>query len=407
MDQRSSPASGSPLLGTGRDRLLSAANAVAVGSLYLNQALLQPAAGDLPPSGWLGLIPLATLAGYAAGVGLIAFAPPGGRVSIWRHLTLLAGALLAAAMAPDAPVLALASLGVGLGAAVAQRLLAAAAASAGPAAAGRGIGRLIACALAAVLLVKLLGAELAGVVGWRGVFTAASACAAAAGWALRTEAGGLPAPPPVTACDLWRSSGLLRRIAFQQAALFGAFQAAWLLVLTTLPADERSLAVIGGGCAGLLAAVRAGWHSDRGDRSRVALAGSALILAASAVILPLAYGMAASPARLLLLLAGMAGIDAGLQVALVANQARAQAIRPDVRSRCAALLTVFGSIGGGLAAASAWWLLTRFGLTAALTLVAGAASAGLGCSLWPSGPFRHGEERNDAAIQNRSIRRLV
>ncbi len=384
MDQRSSPARGSPILWRGSGHGLSVANAVAVGSLYLNQALLQSAAAGLPRSGWLALVPLATLAGYAVGVGVIAFAPPSGRVSISCHLALLALALLAAAGAPNAPVLAVASLGVGLGAAVAQRLLAAAAALAGPAAAGRSIGRLIACALAAVLLVKLLGAGLAVWVGWRWVFAAASACAAAAGLALRAQAASSPAPLAITAWDLWCSSSLLRRIAVQQAALFGAFQAAWLLVLTTLPADQRSLAVIGGGCAGLLAAVRAGWQSDRGDRAGVALTGSVVILAASAVILPLAYGMALEPARLVLLLVGMAGIDAGLQVALVANQARAQAIRPDLRSRCAALLTVFGSLGGGVAAALAWWLLTRFGLMAALTVVAGSACAGLGCSFWPS-----------------------
>ena len=363
---------------------LMAANGAAVGGLYLTQALLQPAAANLPPSAWLALVPLATLAGYGGGVSLIAFGPASSCLPISRHLGGLALAFVAAAMAPTAPLLALAAAGVGLGAAVAQRLLAAAAHLAGPAAAGSAIGRVVACGLMAVLLVKLLGAGLADRVGWRGVCVAAAGCAVLASLLLRRPSQPVAAAAPrVTAVNLWCSSALLRRIAWQQAALFAAFQASWLIALTALPPSERFFVVMGGGSVGLLAALQAGSLADRADPGRIVLAGSAAIAVSAAVILPLGYGLAVGPVRTVVLLAGMACVDAGLQVALVANQARAQAIRPDLRSRCAALLTVAGSLGGGLGGGAAYWLYLQAGWAAALALVAGLANVGVLLSLWP------------------------
>ncbi len=361
---------------------LMAANGTAVGALYLTQALLQPAAANLPPSAWLALIPLASLAGYGGGVSLIAFGPASGWLPISRHLLCLALAFAVAAMAPNAPLLALAGAGIGLGAAVAQRLLAAAAHLAGPAAAGRAIGRVIACGLTAVLLVKLLGAGAAAIVGWRGVCEAAAACALLAAVVLRSpKQPAAAAPLRVTALNLLRGSVLLRRIAWQQAALFAVFQASWLIALTALPPSERFLVVMGGGSAGLLAALRAGWLADRGDPGRVVLAGSALMVVSAALLLPLGYAMAGGLLQTLVLLLGMAGVDAGLQVALVANQARAQAIRPELRSRCAAVLTVAGSLGGGIGAGAAYWLYLHVGWIGALALVAAAACAGAALSL--------------------------
>ncbi len=365
-------------------RLLALANAAAVGSLYLNQALLTSAAVSLPVSTWLALVPFATLAGYASGVALVAFGPARRRFSVPRHLGVLAIALAAAAAAPTIPALTLASFCVGLGAATAQRLLAAAAHLAGSAAAGRAIGRLIACGLFAVLLVKLLGAAAAGLVGWRGVFALAALLVAVAAFLVRPPAASAqPVLQHPGVAAFWRSSSLLRRVAWQQAALFGAFQAAWLIALTALAPEDRWLVAVGGGCAGMLAAVGAGWHSDRGDQGRVAAIGSAAMVVSAALALPFAYGMASGWARSVLLLVGMAGIDGGLQVALVANQARAQAIRPELRSRCAALLTVFGSLGGGAAAGSACWLYGQFGGAVAVLLAAALACTGLLLSMWP------------------------
>jgi hypothetical protein len=51
---------------------------------------------------------------------------------------------------------------------------------------------------------------------------------------------------------------------------------------------------------------------------------------------------------------GMALLDAGTQVALVANQARAQALAEDagVRGRLAAIVTTVGFMGGALGSAA-------------------------------------------------------
>jgi predicted MFS family arabinose efflux permease len=322
-------------------------------------------------------------------VALIAFGPSlGGRFSIERHLVCLALALGVAGAAPGVGVLAFGSLFIGAGAAVAQRLLATAAQVAGPAASGTAIGRVVACALIAVLGVKLFGAGLAQAVGWRQVFYLAIAAVMLANLfsavSRPAEAPRSAAPASETIASLWRSSALLRRATLQQAALFAAFNAAWMIALVQVQPGERAAAVIGGGCAGLVAAMVAGRFSDRGNRGDVALMGAVALLLAAAVVLPVAYGLGAGWARTALLLVGMGMVDGGLQIALVANQARVQALRPAMRSRLAATLTVYGSLGGALGAGTSYWLWAGFGWPAALGFTAVAACLGVACSVLPA-----------------------
>ncbi len=365
---------------------LLGANAASVMALYWNQALVNDLAATFPEAGCLSLVSAMTLAGYAAGVGLIAFGPAAlGRLSIDCHLGFLALALASAGSAPNVPTLAMISFFVGCGASAAPRLLARAAHLVKPAVAGTAIGQVICGSLIAVLGVRLLGEDLARILGWRSIFFTASAIVAflgllTFGTRATRDPPALTAAAPGTVRTLWRLYPLLRRVAAQQAALFAAFNASWMTVLVELPAQERPLVVIGGCCAGLIAALAAGRSSDRFGQHGVAKAGAAAILVAAGLLLPVAYSIASGVSRTLLLVAGMALVDAGLQVALVANQTRVQAIEPLARTQLAATLTVCGALGGAIGAGAGYWLWQVFGWPAAIGFAASAGYAGFFCS---------------------------
>ena len=358
------------------------------------------------------LLPTAPLAGYGAGVALIAFVPGIAlRLSLPQHLCLLAAALLAAGAAPDLAVAAAAGFVAGIGAAASQRVLASAARRAGPARAGTAIGATVCAALLAVLLVRLAGDTLAAIIGWRNVFFAAAGwvgVSAAAVAALEHASGATPPTAGLEMADadgetigltaLWRQAAVFRRATLQQAALFAAYNAAWMTVLMDVPAAQRAPVVILGGGAGVAAALAGGRIVDglgRRDLGRRDLArtGAAAILLAACVLLPAAYGVAGNSAtwRVLCLVPGMALVDAGLQLALVANQTRVQALLPAARSRLAAALTVCGAGGGALGAGASYWLWQHAGWPPAIALVAIAGALGLACSARPAQRVRFSE----------------
>ena len=372
---------------------LAGANAASVAALYLGQVLAKAVAGDFPASaGSLSLIPGATLAGYAIGVSAIAFCPGGkARLSVPAHLGLLAAALCSAGLAPTASALAIASIAVGAGAAVAQRLLAAAGSLGGATHGGAYIGKTIGVALAAVLATRLAGEVVSQLVGWRTTFFLAAAAAASFGllncW---LQAAAVPTHPVSQATVvptqgplglLWRRSALLRWAALQHAAVFAAYNLAWMVILVEVPAQERAAAVIGGGGTGIIAALLAGYCVDRFARRDLARYGAAAIAIATALLLPIAYHAAPGFGRVLLLLPAMALLDGGLQVALVANQARVQALLPNARPRLAAMLTVCGSLGGAAGAGLGYRLWQQFGWQAAIGLAATMGLLGLGFAM--------------------------
>lgn len=369
---------------------LVAANSASVAALYWSQTLVSEIAATFPEAGMLSLIPAVTLAGYATGAALIAFGPAAqGRSSIERHLLLLVIALAAVASARNVATVIVASYFVGCGSSVAQRLLATAAQLVGPATAGRAIGGMICGSLTAVLGVRLIGQDLGQTFGWRLVFLIAAATVAVSGLlAFATRATRDPpieaATTPSTFQALWRSHALLRRAAFQQAALFAAFNASWMTALVEVPARERPLVVLGGCCAGLAAALAAGQLADRPGQRHVITLGAAAMLVSASVLLPIAYGTIAGSPQTLLLIVGMALLDAGMQVALVSNQVRVQALQPSARVRLAATLTVCGFLGGACGAGAGYWLTQALNWQAAIGFAAIAACLGLACSLFPT-----------------------
>ncbi|GAC1343508.1 MAG: hypothetical protein NVSMB18_19460 [Acetobacteraceae bacterium] len=325
-------------------------------TLYWSQALVPRVIEEFGPTPAVLLLPGATLLGYALGVAGLAtvardLTDPRGLA--W-HFLLLAAALCAAASAPAAIVLTVAGLVTGIGCALTQRLLAIATSAVAPGERAQTIGWIIAGGLSGIVLARACGPAAAAWVGWRGVFwcdAAAVSLAALAASAAAFRGQGRPAFGPTgplpAATSLWRREPSLRHSALQQALVFAAFNMGWAV----FPRFVQGVGPSPGLYMGLVATVGAasallsGRLCGRSEASMVARAGLRIVLI-GATILSLGHAV---PAFCYL---GMGLLDAGTQVALVANQARAQASAssPAMRGRLAAIVTTIGFAGGAVGA---------------------------------------------------------
>lgn len=335
---------------------LLAANALTASSLYWAQSVIGFAAAELKPSAFVALAPGATLLGYALGVaGLATFAHDISRPSgLARHGACLAAALCVAAASPNGACLALACLGIGAGCALTQRILVLATTIFPESQRAQAIGTIVASSLFGILCARAYVPEAAAVFGWRLSFLAAAvafliACMTAV-WltprrnvllAIRSDL-----PPPMV---LLRNSAPLRAAALQQSIVFAAFNLGWSLFPSASHAPPTARALIA--TAGAFAAIMSGRACLRLAPSTVALVGLCTV-GGAAVIAMLIYALRISSAGPLSYIA-MSMLEIGTQVALVANQTRAQAAAPSVpvRGRMASIMTTIG-FGGGAAGAA-------------------------------------------------------
>jgi MFS family permease len=230
---------------------MAVSSGAAVANLYYNQPILGLIAHQLPGGARLaGLIPTATQAGYAAGMLLLV--PLGDtldrrKLILWQTLA-LAVALAAAALAPDARGLILASLAVGLTATIAQMIVPFAAELAAPGERGAVVGTVMSGVLAGILLGRALAGVVAEQAGWRAIFWLGSIVALLiAGLLARL----LPRSGPGRAIRygallasllaLLREEPALRRASLVQAAQFAGFNAFWTTLAFRLQASPLHL----------------------------------------------------------------------------------------------------------------------------------------------------------------------
>ncbi|MBS1847859.1 MAG: MFS transporter [Actinobacteria bacterium] len=370
-------------------RVFAVCTGLVVANNYYAQPLLAAIARSFDASTTsVGLIVTATQVGYALGLAFVV--PLGDRVDRRRLLSVLIGvsivALGAMGAAPGWEVLGAASLVVGVSTVVGQILVPLAATLAADDERGRVIGNVMTGLLLGILGSRVVAGLVGQIAGWRTMFFVASgAMVVTLVWLRRRLPDVAPSSPlPYrrllgSVVDLVRDEPILRERMLYGAATFASFGVFWTSVAFLLagPPFDWSDAVIGAftlfGVAGAVAAQFAGRLADRGH-ARVQ---TGVFIAATVASFVLVY---VGAHNVVLLAAGVAMMELGIQGTHITNQHEFYALRPDARSRLnTAYMTAYfaaGSAGSGLSA----WLYGAHGWGA--VCVAGAVFPVIGLVVW-------------------------
>ncbi|MET7702652.1 MFS transporter [Streptomyces sp. NPDC005485] len=353
------PSSASPTLSRRLILLLSIACGIAVANVYFPQAVSPLIADDLHVTAESAAV-VVTCAqlGYAAGIFLLV--PLGDRL---RHrglvttLLLLTGAgLVLAGTAGSLPVLAVASVLVGLTTVVPQILIPMAAGLTASERRGAVTGTLLSGLIGGILLARTFSGVLGQWLGWRAPYLVAAALLLVLALAM---ARALPRTTPATdqrypallaaSLQLLRTEPLLRRSCQYQVLVFAAFSAAWtaLALFVTGPRYDLGTPAVGVialvGAASMFATPFAGRRVDRRGPDSVNLVCMVGAIAAGALLLT---GNLGGAVGLIGLGAGMLLLDVAMQSGQVANQARIFALRPEARARLNTAYMTCAFLGG-------------------------------------------------------------
>jgi len=345
-----------------------------VANIYYSQPIAGPIAQALGISaGATGLIVTLTQIGY--GLGLLFIVPLGDLVETRRlvlaTLAITCVALLMGAFARRPEPFLLASLAIGLGSTAVQILVPYAAHLAPVHIRGRVVGQVMSGLLIGIMLSRPTASLLDDLWGWSAVFYFGAGLMGVIALALALM---LPPRKPTTEAHyftllasmvrLYRSTPILRRRAFYQALLFGAFTLFWttsplLLASPLFGLTQRGIALFAlVGVAGAIAAPLGGHLADKGF-SRTATGLAMISVLGGFLLTRLLHS--GSFAALALLTAGAILLDFGVSSSLVIGQRAIYTLGAEYRSRLNGLFmaTFFG--GGAVCSALGAWAYARGG----------------------------------------------
>jgi predicted MFS family arabinose efflux permease len=353
-----------------------------VANIYYNQPMLADIARDLGSPAAAGVVPTVTQVGYA--LGLLLLAPLGDRFDR-KHLILvqLVGLILAlgvAAISTDLATLAAASLAVGILTTFVQQIIPMAAHLASPAKRGQVVGTVMSGLLIGILGARVLSGIVAEHLGWREMFGIAAGMMIVLWGVLffllpRTApTSGLSYPALMRSLwHLFRAERVLREASAVGGLMFACFSAFWATLTLYLASPAYHLGPEAAGLfglvgiAGALVAPLAGRLADRGGPRRTVGYAIVVTFAAFAVFAAAGHTIAG-------LVVGVLLLDIGVQGAMISNQSRIFALRPESRSRINTIYMVIyfagGSAGSALGAVAwsfgGWIAVSGLGLGLAL-----------------------------------------
>ncbi|PWR24092.1 MFS transporter [Zavarzinia compransoris] len=356
---------------------MAVACGIAVANLYYNQPLLALMAADLGTSHQvIGLVPTATQVGYA--LGLLLLVPLGDIIDRRKLILLQSGALMAAlavmALAPYVAVVLAASVAVGVASTIAQQIIPFAAAMADERSRGQVVGIVMSGLLGGILLARTVSGFVGEYFGWRaayvlGVVLTGLLALAMARLLPRGQGGGAGPRPSYLALlaslgAVARRHPVLVKASLVQATQFWSFSAFWSTLALHLEGPAYGLGADIAGLFGILALVGvlaapvAGRLADRYGAGAVITVGLAAV-GLGFLDFTLVPGIPG-------LIIGVVLFDFGVQLSMVAHQARIFALEPAARSRINTVFmtTLFtaGAISSAVAtvtyAAGGWLALT-------------------------------------------------
>ena len=304
----------------------------------------------------MGTVAVATQIGYS--IGILAFVPLGDvlerRGLMVRLFAGVAASALLAALAPNLAVLLVASIAVGLTAAVTHIIVPIAPDLADEEERGRAIGTVMTGLLLGVLLARSVSGWIASFFGWRAVFIFAAGSNAAFVPLLLRKLPKLPPhkPLPYTQAlrSLWtiiRTQPLLRESAVLGGLVFAAFSAFWTTLVFLLGSEHYHLGAGTAGSFGVLGATGAliapvaGRIADRRGSHAVVMLGLSLLSLGFCTLWLLGY-------HILGLVLGVIVLDLGAHANQIANQTRIFGLEPGARGRINTIYMTTYFLGGSL-----------------------------------------------------------
>ncbi len=347
--------------------LLAVACGVIVANLYYAQPLVGPISIDTHlPLASAGLIVTLTQIGYV--IGLLFIVPLcdiiENRRLVVSVLIIAIGALVATSLIHNAMFFLITTLFIGLGSVAAQILVPYAAHLAVEERRGQVVGNVMSGLLLGIMLARPIASFITNLWGWQAVFILSAAITSVLTVVLAFI---LPERKPSPAVNygtlihsmgsLFKTKAVLRRRAFYQACLFGAFSLFW----TTVPLwlahhfnlSQQGIALFAlAGVAGAIAAPIAGRFADKGWTKR--LTGLAIVIAILSFLMTFLFKDASTTALTMFIIAAIT-LDMAVSGNLVLGQRAIYALGNEIRGRVNGVFMAVFFIGGAIGSALGGW----------------------------------------------------